>query len=90
MFPVGLVTQLGLSSPIVREGSIVGFYDGAIKGRKFPVDMAGFAVGIEFLASKPLTMMPFTFGEEEEGFLSQLNITYSDIELLADNCTKVR
>ena len=38
-FPVGLVTKPGLSSPIVREGKIVGFYDGWISNRKFPVNI---------------------------------------------------
>lgn len=49
MWPVGLVTQTGVSSPIVKNGKFVGFYDGWIGGRKFPVDMAGFAVNIQFL-----------------------------------------
>ena len=33
----------------MREGRIVGFFDGWIGGRKFPVDMAGFAVRVETL-----------------------------------------
>jgi hypothetical protein len=41
MWPVGLITKYGVSSPIVRNGTISGFYDGWIGGRKFPVDMAG-------------------------------------------------
>ena len=49
MWPVGLCTNFGLSSPIVANGSFVGFYDGWIAGRKFAVDMAGFAVNVEFL-----------------------------------------
>lgn len=49
MWPVGLCTKYGLSSPIVRNGSFAGFYDGWIAGRKFPVDMAGFAVSVKFL-----------------------------------------
>lgn len=49
MWPVGLCTKFGLSSPIVRNGTFLGFYDGWIAGRKFPVDMAGFAVSIRFL-----------------------------------------
>lgn len=48
MFPVGLVTRLGVSSPIVSDGKLIGFYDGWIAGRKFPVDMAGFAINIQF------------------------------------------
>ena len=49
MWPVGLCTKFGLSSPVVSNGSFVGFYDGWVAGRKFPVDMAGFAVSVEFL-----------------------------------------
>ena len=49
MWPVGLCTKFGLSSPVVVNGNFVGFYDGWVAGRKFPVDMAGFAVSVEFL-----------------------------------------
>lgn len=50
MWPVGLVTKVGLSSPVVsRDGVVVDFYDGWIANRKFPVDMAGFAVSIKLL-----------------------------------------
>ena len=49
MWPVGLVTKVGLSSPVVKNGVVVDFYDGWIANRKFPVDMAGFAVSIKLL-----------------------------------------
>ena len=50
MWPVGLVTSLGLSSPVVnKDGVVVDFYDGWIANRKFPVDMAGFAVSVQLL-----------------------------------------
>ena len=49
LFPVGLVTRTGISSPIVKNGKIVGFFDGWIANRRFPVDMAGFAVNIKTL-----------------------------------------
>ena len=48
-FPVGLVSRLGVSTPIVKAGRIVGFYDGWIGNRLYPVDMAGFAVNIQTL-----------------------------------------
>ena len=48
-FPVGLVGNLGVSSPIVRDGKIIGFFDGWIGNRVFAVDMAGFAVNIATL-----------------------------------------
>ena len=49
MWPVGLVTELGVSSPIVRQGKVIGFYDGWKAYRKFPVDMAGFAVNLKLI-----------------------------------------
>lgn len=49
MFPVGLLTEAGLSTPVLKDGRFIGWYDGWIGGRKFPVDMAGFAVSVPFL-----------------------------------------
>lgn len=90
MFPVGLITNLGVSSPIVRNGEFSGFYDGWIGGRKFAVDMAGFAVSVDFLLQRPNAKMPFSPGFEEDGFLKSLEpFDFKDIELLASNCTKI-
>ena len=38
-----------MSTPIVKDGRIVGFFDGWIGNRVYPVDMAGFAVNIQTL-----------------------------------------
>ncbi|XP_071521329.1 galactosylgalactosylxylosylprotein 3-beta-glucuronosyltransferase 2-like isoform X2 [Panulirus ornatus] len=89
MFPVGLVTQLGVSSPVVSDGKLIGFYDGWIAGRKFPVDMAGFAVNVQFYLQRNAPLMPYNVGFEEDGFLKALKIKPEDIEPLADNCTKI-
>jgi len=89
MFPVGLVAELGLSTPIVRDGMVVGFYDGFISERTYPVDMAGFAVNVQYFLQQKHVTMPFKQGYEEDGFLRSLKFSISDIEPLADNCTKV-
>lgn len=90
MWPVGLITKLGISSPVLKDGKFVGFYDGWIAGRKFPVDMAGFAVSVSFLLQRPKAFMPFKPGYEEDGFLKSLApLEPKDIEFLASNCTKV-
>lgn len=90
MFPVGLCTKYGLSSPVVKDGKFQGFYDGWIAGRRFPVDMAGFAVNIKFLLQRPNASMPYKAGFEEDGFLKSLApFEPKEIELLADNCTKI-
>lgn len=63
MWPVGLVTDLGVSSPIVKNGRVVGFYDGWNGQRKFPVDMAGFAINLQLFldvstkAKSPVTAL---------------------------------
>lgn len=49
MWPVGLLTSYGISSPIVKHGRVTGFYDGWVANRKFPVDMAGFAVSVSMI-----------------------------------------
>ncbi|XP_042871721.1 galactosylgalactosylxylosylprotein 3-beta-glucuronosyltransferase P-like isoform X2 [Penaeus japonicus] len=89
MFPVGLVTKLGVSSPIVRAGRVVGFYDGWISKRRFPCDMAGFAVNVQYFLERPKATMPFKVGFEEDGFLRSLGIKAHEIEPLAFNCTKI-
>lgn len=49
MWPVGLLTSYGISSPIVKHGHVTGFYDGWVANRRFPVDMAGFAVSVSMI-----------------------------------------
>ncbi|XP_043648557.1 galactosylgalactosylxylosylprotein 3-beta-glucuronosyltransferase P isoform X2 [Drosophila teissieri] len=90
MWPVGLVTKTGVSSPIIQEGKLVGYYDGWIGGRKYPVDMAGFAVSVKFLKERPDAQMPFKPGYEEDGFLRSLApLDDAEIELLADECRDI-
>lgn len=43
-WPVGLIQEFGMSSPIIRNGKLTGFYESWIGGRKYPMDMAGFCV----------------------------------------------
>ena len=39
MFPVGLVLKYGVSSPILRDGRVSGFYDAFQAGRKVMIMM---------------------------------------------------
>jgi len=90
MWPVGLVTKVGLSSPVVdKDGVVVDFYDGWIANRKFPVDMAGFAVSVQLLLEKKDANMPYVPGHEEDGFLKKLGITTADIEAKANHCSQI-
>ncbi|XP_039298377.1 galactosylgalactosylxylosylprotein 3-beta-glucuronosyltransferase P isoform X2 [Nilaparvata lugens] len=90
MWPVGLCTKFGISTPVIHNGTFFGFYDGWMAGRKFPVDMASFAVSVQFLHERPDAIMPFKPGFEEDGFLRSLSpFDPKDIEFKAENCTKI-
>lgn len=90
MFPVGLIGKYSVSSPMLnKEGKVTGFYDGWPAGRKFQVDMAGFAVNMGYLKTQPRVTMPYVAGHEEDGFLKSLNIEQEDIEPLANGCSEV-
>lgn len=49
MWPVGLITKFGVSTPIVKNGTITGFYDGWIGGRKFPGEFFTIKLSYKFL-----------------------------------------
>ena len=92
VFPVGFVGSKGspgITSPIVKDGKVIGFSDDWFASRKFPVDMAGFAVNVEFLRSRKDASMPFWAGYEEDAFIQTLDIGLDDLEPLADDCSQV-
>ena len=88
MLPVGFIGPQGLSGPIVRDGKVIGFSDSWFESRKFPVDMAGFAVTTELLR-RHRPKMAYKAGHEEDLFLKSLNVSFQDIEPLARDCTEV-
>lgn len=92
MFPVGLLPTLGLSTPIVssKTGKIIGFHDPFIGRRKFAVDMAGFAVNLQFFLQNKKATMPYKVGYEEDYFLKSLGVKIWQLEPKANNCTEVR
>ncbi|KAL7631021.1 UNVERIFIED_CONTAM: hypothetical protein RMT77_018690 [Armadillidium vulgare] len=90
MWPVGLIGLYSVSSPVLNDdGLVVGFYDAWPAGRKFQVDMAGFAVNVEYLRKQRKASMPYIAGHEEDGFLKSLRITLPDIEVKANRCTEI-
>lgn len=91
MFPVGLISTLGLSTPIVskKTGKIIGFHDPFIGRRKFAVDMAGFAVNLQYFLVKKKATMPYKVGYEEDYFLKSLGVKIFELEPKAKNCTEV-
>ena len=92
VFPVGFVGSKGspgITSPIVKDGKVVGFSDDWFASRVFPVDMAGFAVNVNFLSHRPNASMPFWAGYEEDVFLQSLDVRLIDLEPLANDCSEV-
>ncbi len=98
MFPVGFLSGLFVSTPILDEkGQFKDFYEGWKGGRTFALDMAGFAVNVAHFVAQagPLykagndSIMAFKVGYEEETFLQAMNVPPSQVEFLAENCTKI-
>ncbi len=89
VWPVGLVLNLGVSSPIVVDGRVVGFHDAFQAGRTFAVDMAGFAVNTDRVKASPNVTIPWRVSYLEDGFLRSLGLTKADLEPLANDCKEV-
>ena len=82
-----------VSTPIVKKGKVIGFYEGWIGDREFPIDMAGFAFSVKQLkeASKEDNVgMPYSNSDQENGFLQRLNVSIKDFQPLAKQCSEVR
>lgn len=89
MFPVGLIGDYAVSAPVVHDGKVVGFYDSWPAGRRFAVDMAGFAVNIQLLHQFPNATFIYQAGFEEDSFLQDIVTNADFIEAKAANCTEI-
>ena len=89
LLPTGHLGLTGLSSPIIKDGQITGFLDVWPANRKWPVEMASISVNILYWKKlgAPL-LLPKKAGRIETDFLEALNLTKSEIEPLAKNCTE--
>ncbi|CAG2120073.1 unnamed protein product, partial [Medioppia subpectinata] len=70
VFPVGLIEGTGLSAPILNNvtAKVIGWHD-PCPGRKFGVDMAGFAISLDLFLSRPNVSMVYKAGFVEDSFL---------------------
>ena len=89
VFPVGLILKYGVSSPIVQNGKVTGFFDAFQAGRRFAMDMAGFSVSVRLFKSRPEATFPAKVSFLEEGFMRSLEVPKEDLEPRAMLCTKV-
>ncbi|KAL9889262.1 galactosylgalactosylxylosylprotein 3-beta-glucuronosyltransferase S-like [Glossina fuscipes fuscipes] len=88
MFPVVLTNQNGISGPLVREGKIVGFLTPREDGRRWPVDMAGYALNLSYMP-KYLNAGNMPDYEEEDYLLRCLPLYMDVIEPKGNNCTEI-
>uniref|UniRef100_A0A1B0ABJ1 Galactosylgalactosylxylosylprotein 3-beta-glucuronosyltransferase n=1 Tax=Glossina pallidipes TaxID=7398 RepID=A0A1B0ABJ1_GLOPL len=88
MFPVGLTDANGISGPLVREGKIIGFLTPRENGRRWPVDMAGFALNLSYMP-KYLNAGTMPDYEEEDYLLRCLALNMDIIEPKGNNCTEI-
>ena len=91
-WPVALTGAARFQGPIVLNGKVIGFHSNWALDRKFPLDMAAFAVNLKVLV-EDFPNVGFDDsakrGYLEPTFLSSIT-TMNELEPLADNCTKVR
>ena len=90
VWPVGFAGGLPYESPVVVNGKVRDWFSAYQRTRrKFPIDMAGFAITGELLMTHPNATFGFHLGSVETKFIESLGVTVDDLEPRADNCTKV-
>lgn len=93
VWPVAFAGGLLVERPIVNPNTgLVDSFNSMWKSqRPFPLDMAGFALSLELVLSKPL--VGFSPNQEigylESHFLNQYISSWSELEPKANNCTKI-
>lgn len=92
VWPVAFVGGLRYESPKVNtRGKVYGWKTVFDPHRPFAIDMAGFAVNLQCILSKPQAYFKLhgvKGGYQESSLLKEL-VTLSDLEPKAANCTKV-
>ena len=76
--------------PICKNNKVIGWFFVYNPKRKFPTDMASFAINVNILYKiKDPYFERLTRGNFEGAFLEKLKIEIEDLEPKADCCTKV-
>lgn len=93
VWPVAFVGGLRYESPKVNTlGKVYGWKTVFDPHRPFAIDMAGFAVNLRLILSKPqayFKLRGVKGGYQESSLLKEL-VTLGDLEPKAANCTKVK
>uniref|UniRef100_A0A131YKE1 Galactosylgalactosylxylosylprotein 3-beta-glucuronosyltransferase n=1 Tax=Rhipicephalus appendiculatus TaxID=34631 RepID=A0A131YKE1_RHIAP len=91
VWPVGLVGGLLVEQPIVKDGRVVSWNALWKPYRRYPLDMAGFAVSLRLLLDNPGAQFRLRLprGQQESYLLKQLVSGPEELEPRAENCTQV-
>uniref|UniRef100_A0A673KSN4 Galactosylgalactosylxylosylprotein 3-beta-glucuronosyltransferase n=1 Tax=Sinocyclocheilus rhinocerous TaxID=307959 RepID=A0A673KSN4_9TELE len=92
VWPVAFVGGLRYESPKINsQGKVFGWKTVFDPRRPFAIDMAGFAVNLQLILSKPQACFKLkrVKGGYQESSLLQGLVTLSDLEPKAANCTKI-
>ncbi|KTG36456.1 hypothetical protein cypCar_00046466 [Cyprinus carpio] len=92
VWPVAFVGGLRYESPKINsQGKVFGWRTVFDPRRPFAIDMAGFAVNLQLILSKPQAYFKLkgVKGGYQESSLLQDLVTLSDLEPKAANCTKI-
>ncbi|XP_028161308.1 galactosylgalactosylxylosylprotein 3-beta-glucuronosyltransferase I-like [Ostrinia furnacalis] len=90
VWPVGIVGGMRVEMPLVKDGKVTGYNAAWKPFRPFPIDMAGFAINATLFLDVPNAKFSrkVQSGFQESEILKYFT-TNSELEPLADNCTKV-
>jgi galactosylgalactosylxylosylprotein 3-beta-glucuronosyltransferase 3 len=92
VWPVGLVGGLMVERPNVNsKGKVVGWHVAWSQNRPFAIDMAGFAINLKLFLRTPEGRFAFEVekGYQETELLKHFVKSLDELEVRADNCTKV-
>jgi hypothetical protein len=91
VWPVAFVGRSLYERPICKDGKVIDWFYQWNNKRPFPLDMAGFAVNLQYLFAHPSASFSLKLrsGQQESHFLSRL-VSQRDLEARGgDNCTKI-
>lgn len=91
VWPVGICGGLRFEGPLCSNGRVTGWHTVWELERPFPLDMAGFAVGLPLLLDRKEAKMDLHAkrGYVESSLLSSLVTSMDELEAKSDDCSKV-
>ncbi|CAF1526750.1 unnamed protein product, partial [Adineta steineri] len=91
VWPVGLVGELLYERPICLNGKVHSWFHFIYRKRKFPTDMAGFAIHLNLIhkySNYIFNVSATSIGQQESQILDTMT-TQDQLECLANNASKI-